>query len=75
MIHKVEIRQTVVGIIFVEADGYKQAEEAAAKYIQDEPNVANIDFDEIWDYNVGGSLEASDDEVGGAEVIKAEDVL
>jgi hypothetical protein len=37
MIHKVEIRQTVVGIIFVEADGYKQAEEAAAKYIQDEP--------------------------------------
>lgn len=75
MIHKVEIRQTVVGIIFVEADGYKQAEEAAAKYIQDEPNVANIDFDEIWDYNVGGSLEASDDEVGDAEVIKAEDVL
>ncbi|MCP9492693.1 MAG: hypothetical protein NNC23_03290 [Candidatus Nanosynbacter sp. P2B_S1_bin.0.1] len=75
MIHKVEIRQTVVGIIFVEADGYKQAEEAAAKYIQDEPNVANIDFDEILDYNVGGSLEASDDEVGDAEVIKAEDVL
>lgn len=75
MIHKVEIRQTVVGIIFVEADGYKQAEEAAAKYIQDEPNVANIDFDEIWDYGVGDALEVFDDEVDDAEIIKAEDVL
>lgn len=75
MIHKVEIRQTVVGIIFVESDGYKQAEEAAAKYIQDEPNIANIDFDEIWDYDVGDALEVFDDEVDDAEVIKAEDVL
>lgn len=75
MIHKVEIRQTVVGIIFVEADGYKQAEEAAAKYIEDEPNVANIDFDEIWGYDVGDALEVFDDEVDDTEVIKAEDVL
>jgi hypothetical protein len=75
MIHKVEIRQTVVGIIFVEADGYKQAEEAAEKYIQDEPNVANIDFDEIWGYDVGDALEVFDDEVDGAEVIDAKDVL
>ena len=75
MINKVEIRQTVVGIIFVEADGYKQAEEAAAKYIEDEPNVANIDFDEIWGYDVGDALEVFDDEVDGAEVIDAKDML
>lgn len=75
MIYEVEVMQTVRGTIFVEADGYQEAEEVANKYIQEGPNVATINFDEIWDYNVGGSLEASDDEVGDAEIIKAEDVL
>lgn len=75
MIYEVEVMQTVRGTIFVEADGYQEAEEVAAKYIQDEPNVANIDFDDIWDYDVGGALEVFDDEVDDAEVIKAEDVL
>lgn len=75
MIYEVEVMQTVRGTIFVEADDYREAGEAANKYIQEGPNVATINFDEIWDYNVRGSLEASDDEVGDAEVIKAEDVL
>ena len=75
MIYEVEVMQTVRGTIFVEADDYQEAEEVANKYIQEGPNVATINFDEIWDYNVGGSLEASDDEVGDAEVIKAEDLL
>ncbi len=75
MIYEVEIMQTVRGAIFVEADNYQEAEEVANEYIQDEPNVANIDFDEIWDYNIGDALEVSDDEVDGAEVIKAKDVL
>lgn len=39
MIYKVDILQTVKGSIFVEADSYKEAEEAADKYIKEEaPN-------------------------------------
>jgi hypothetical protein len=47
MIYEVEVMQTVRGTIFVEADDYQEAEEAANKYIQEGPNVATINFDEI----------------------------
>lgn len=36
MIYKVDILQTVKGSIFVEADSYKETEEAADKYIKEE---------------------------------------
>lgn len=75
MIYKVDILQTVKGSIFVEADSYKEAEEAADKYIKEEPNVASIDFDEIQDYTVWEALELFDDDISDVEVIKAEDVL
>lgn len=75
MIYKVDILQTVKGSIFVEADSYKEAEEAADKYIKEEPNVASVDFDEIQDYTVWDALELFDDDISDVEVIKAEDVL
>nr|DAK48911.1 MAG TPA: PcfM DpnD/PcfM-like protein [Caudoviricetes sp.] len=75
MIYKVDILQTVKGSIFVEADSYKEAEEAADKYIKEEPNVASIDFDEIQDYTVWEALELFDDDISDAEIVKAEDVL
>lgn len=75
MIYKVDILQTVKGSIFVEADSYKEAEEAADKYIKEEPNVASIDFDEIQDYTVWDALELFDDDISKVEIIKAEDVL
>ena len=75
MIYKVDILQTVKGSIFVEADSYKEAEEAADKYIKEEPNVASIDFDEIQDYTVWDSSELFDDDLTKVEIIKAEDVL
>lgn len=75
MIYKVDILQTVKGSIFVEADSYKEAEEAADKYIKEEPNVASIDFDEIQDYTVWDALELFDDDISDAEIVKAEDVL
>lgn len=75
MIYKVDILQTAKGSIFVEADSYKEAEEAADKYIKEEPNVASIDFDEIQDYTVWEALELFDDDISDVEVIKAEDVL
>lgn len=75
MIYKVDILQTVKGSIFVEADSYKEAEEAADKYIKEEPNVASVDFDEIQDYTVWEALELFDDDISDVEVIKAEDVL
>lgn len=75
MIYKVDILQTVKGSIFVEADSYKEAEEAADKYIKEEPNVASIDFDEIQDYTVWEALELFDDDISDVEVIKAEDML
>ena len=75
MIYKVDILQTVKGSIFVEADSYKEAEEAADKYIKEEPNVASIDFDEIQDYTVWEALELFDDDNSDEEIIKAEYVL
>ncbi len=75
MIYKVDILQTVKGSIFVEADSYKEAEEAADKYIKEEPNVASVDFDEIQDYTVWDALELFDDDLTKVEIIKAEDVL
>lgn len=75
MIYKVDILQTVKGSIFLEADSYKEAEEAADKYIKEEPNVASIDFDEIQDYTVWEALELFDDDISDVEVIKAEDIL
>ena len=75
MIYKVDILQTVKGSIFVEADSYKEAEEAADKYIKEEPNVASIDFDEIQDYTAWDSSELFDDDLTKVEIIKAKDVL
>lgn len=75
MIYKVDILQTAKGSIFVEADSYKEAEEAADKYIKEEPNVASVDFDEVQDYTVWDALELFDDDLTKVEIIKAEDVL
>lgn len=75
MIYKVDILQTIKGSIFIEADSYKEAEEAADKYIKEEPNVASVDFDEIQDYTVWDALELFDDDLTKVEIIKAEDVL
>lgn len=75
MIYKVDILQSVKGSIFVEADSYKEAEEAADKYIKEEPNVASIDFDEIQDYTVWEALELFDDDISDIEVIEAKDIL
>lgn len=75
MIYKVDILQTIKGSIFIDADSYKEAEEAADKYIKEEPNVASIDFDEIQDYTVWEALELFDDDISDVEVIKAEDIL
>lgn len=75
MIYKVDILQTVKGSIFVEADSYKEAEEAADKYIKEEPNVASIDFDEIQDYTAWDSSELFDDDLTKVEIIKAKDIL
>lgn len=75
MIYKVDILQTIKGSIFIDADSYKEAEEAADKYIKEEPNVASIDFDEIQDYTVWDALELFDDDLTKVEIIKAEDVL
>ena len=74
MIYKVDILQTIKGSIFVEADSYKEAEEAADKYIK-EPNVASVDFDEIQDYTVWEALELFDDDISDIEVIEAKDIL
>ena len=75
MIYKVDILQTIKGSIFVEADSYKEAEEAADKYIKEEPNVASVDFDEIQDYTVWEALELFDDDISDVEVIEAKDIL
>ena len=75
MIYKVDILQTIKGSIFVEADSYKEAEEAADKYIKEEPNVASVDFDEIQDYTVWDALELFDDDISDIEIIEAKDIL
>lgn len=75
MIYKVDILQTIKGSIFVEADSYKEAEEAADKYIKEEPNVASVYFDEVQGYTVWEALELFDDDISGIEIIEAKDIL
>lgn len=41
--------------------------------VEDEQNLVNVDFDEIWGYDVRDVSES--DSAGDAEVIKAEDML
>nr|DAU90630.1 MAG TPA: RNA polymerase inhibitor [Bacteriophage sp.] len=73
MIYEAEIEQTVMGRIFIKADNLEQAKQAAERCVQDEQNLVNVDFDEIWGYDVRDVSEANT--VGDVEVIKAEDVL
>lgn len=73
MIYEAEIEQTVMGRIFIKADNLEQAKQVAERCVQDEQNLVNVDFDEIWGYDVRDVSEA--DSVGDVEIIKAEDVL
>ena len=73
MIYEAEIEQTVMGRIFIKADNLEQAKQAVERCVQDEQNLVNVDFDEIWGYDVRDVSEANT--VGDVEVIKAEDVL
>jgi hypothetical protein len=73
MIYEAEIEQTVMGRIFIKADNLEQAKQVAKQCVQDEQNLVNVDFDEIWGYDVRDVSEA--DSAGDAEIIKAEDVL
>ncbi len=73
MIYEAEIEQTVMGRIFIKADNLEQAKQVAKRCVQDEQNLVNVDFDEIWGYDVRDVSEA--DTVGDVEIIKAEDVL
>lgn len=73
MIYEAEIEQTVAGRIFIKADNLEQAKQVAKRCVQDEQNLVNVDFDEIWGYDVRDVSEA--DSAGDAETIKAEDVL
>lgn len=73
MIYEAEIEQTVMGRIFIKADNLEQAKQVAKQCVQDEQNLVNVDFDEIWGYDVRDVSEA--DSAGGVEIIKAEDVL
>lgn len=73
MIYEAEIEQTVMGRIFIKADNLEQAKQVAKRCVQDEQNLVNVDFDEIWGYDVRDVSEA--DFVGDVEIIKAEDVL
>lgn len=73
MIYEAEIEQTVMGRIFIKADNLEQAKQVAKRCVQDEQNLVNVDFDEIWGYDVRDVSEA--DTVGDVKVIEAEDVL
>ena len=73
MIYEAEIEQTVMRRIFIKADNLEQAKQVAKRCVQDEQNLVNVDFDEIWGYDVRDVSEA--DSVGDEEIIKAEDVL
>lgn len=73
MIYEAEIEQTVMGRIFIKADNLEQAKQVAKRCVQDEQNLVNVDFDEIWGYDVRDVSKA--DSAGGVEIIKAEDVL
>ena len=73
MIYEAEIEQTTMGRIFIKADNLEQAKQVAERCVQDEQNLVNVDFDEIWGYDVRDVSEA--DSVGDVDIIKAEDVL
>jgi hypothetical protein len=73
MIYEAEIEQTIMGRIFIKADNLEQAKQVAKRCVQDEQNLVNVDFDEIWGYDVRDVSEA--DTVGDVKVIEAEDVL
>lgn len=73
MIYEAEIEQTVMGRIFIKADNLEQAKQVAERCVQDEQNLIDVDFDEIWGYDVRDVSEA--DTVGDVKVIEAEDVL
>lgn len=73
MIYEAEIEQTIMGKLFIKADNLEQAKQVAEQYVQDEQNLVDVDFDEIWGYDVRDVSEA--DSAGDAEIIKAEDVL
>lgn len=73
MIYEAEIEQTVMGKLFIEADSLEQAKQVAEQCVQDEQNLADVDFDEIWGYDVRDVSES--DSAGEVEVIKAEDIL
>lgn len=73
MIYEAEIERTIIGKLFIEADSLEQAKQVAEQCVQDEQNLADVDFDEIWGYDVRDVSEA--DSAGDVEVIKAEDIL
>ncbi len=73
MIYEADIEQTIMGKLFIKADNLEQAKQVAERCVQDEQNLVNVDFDEIWGYDVRDVSEA--DSVGDEEIIKAEDVL
>ncbi len=73
MIYEADIEQTIMGKLFIKADNLEQAKQIAERCVQDEQNLIDVDFDEIWGYDVRDVSEA--DTVGDVKVIEAEDVL
>ena len=73
MVYEAEIEQIIIGKIFIKADNLEQAKQVAERCVQDEQNLVNVDFDEIWGYDVRDVSEANT--IGDVEVIEAEDVL
>lgn len=73
MIYEADIEQTIMGNLFIKADNLEQAKQVAERCVQDEQNLVNVDFDEIWGYDVRDVSEA--DTVGDVKIIKAEDML
>lgn len=62
-----------MGKLFIKADSLEQAKQVAERCVQDGQNLVNVDFDEIWGYDVRDVSES--DSAGDAEIIKAEDML
>lgn len=52
MIYEAEIEQTVMGKLFIEADNLEQAKQVAERCVQEAQNLVDVDFDEIWGYDV-----------------------
>lgn len=73
MIYEAEIDQIIMGKLFIKADSLEQAKQVAERCVQEAQNLVDVDFDEIWGYDVRDVSES--DSAGDAEVIKAEDVL